>query len=148
MDFYLSLHQHLMGLATSDNVPWSYVQIELEHHVDELDLIRNSQDSRLQAILALYAYLRDGVASNWHSSSLQYKRNLDVMASRGGGEEESGGDSMNLSCFKCQTALHIGGRGNCPWRNLSDLSARKKGASVLTNWANGMCAPVCDRIGC
>jgi hypothetical protein len=70
MDFYLSLHQHLMGLATSDNVPWSYVQVELDHHVEELDLIRTSQDSRIQAILALYAYLRDGVVSNWHSSSL------------------------------------------------------------------------------
>jgi hypothetical protein len=143
MDFYLSLHQHLMGLATSDNVPWSYVQIELEHHVDELDLIRSSQDSRIQAIMALYAYLRDGVASNWHSSSLQYKRNLDAMTSRGVGGG-SGGDSTTLACGKCQTSLHAGGRGNCPWRNLSDASAKKKGASVLTNWANGMCAPVCE----
>ncbi len=134
MDFYLSLHQHLMGLATADNVPWSYVQIELDHHVEELDLLRSSQDSRIQAILALYAYLRDGVASNWHSSSLQYKRNLDAMAMFGGRE---GGES-SMTCGKCGTALHGGGRGVCPWRNLSDQSAKKKGEKVLINWSTGI----------
>jgi hypothetical protein len=139
LDFYLSLHQHLMGLATTENVPWSYVQVEIDHHVEELDLIRNSQDSRIQAMLGLYAYLRDGVATNWHSSSLQYKRNLDTMALCGG--EPQGRDCLPLTCAKCQTALHSGGKGNCPWRNLSDASAKKKGATVLTNWANGVCAP-------
>jgi hypothetical protein len=52
----------LMGLATTENVPWSYVQIEIDHHIEELDLIRSSQDSRIQALLGLYAYLRDGVS--------------------------------------------------------------------------------------
>jgi hypothetical protein len=141
LDFYLSLHQHLMGLATTENVPWSYVQIEIDHHIEELDLIRSSQDSRIQALLGLYAYLRDGVSKNWHSSSLQYKRNLDAMALCGAGS--TGRDSLPLTCMKCQTALHSGGKFNCPWKNLSDLGARKKGATVLTNWANGTCAPEC-----
>jgi len=35
MDWYLSLHQHLMGLATTE-APWSYVQIEIDHHVEEM----------------------------------------------------------------------------------------------------------------
>jgi hypothetical protein len=141
LDFYLSLHQHLMGLATTENVPWSYVQVEIDHHVEELDLIRSSQDSRLQALLGLYAYLRDGVATNWHSSSLQYKRNLDAMALCG--SEPQGRDALPLTCIKCQTALHSGGKGNCPWKNLSDSVARKKGATVLSNWANGVCPPDC-----
>jgi hypothetical protein len=34
MDGYLSLHQHLLGLATSD-APWKYTQVEIEHHVEE-----------------------------------------------------------------------------------------------------------------
>jgi viroplasmin and RNaseH domain-containing protein len=141
LDFYLSLHQHLMGLATTEHVPWSYVQTEIDHHIEELDLIRSSQDSRLQALLGLYAYLRDGVSKNWHSSSLQYKRNLDAMALSG--SEPKGRDSLPLTCIKCQTALHSGGKINCPWKNLSDSGARKKGAAVLTNWANGTCAPEC-----
>ena len=143
MDFYLSLHQHLMGLAIAESVPWSYVQLEIDHHVEELDLIRSTQDSRIQAILGLYAYLPDGVASNWHSSSLQYKRNMDAMVvgTAGGG---LGRDFLPLTCSKCMTALHSGGKGNCPWRNLSDASAKKKGANVLHNWANGVCAPECE----
>jgi viroplasmin and RNaseH domain-containing protein len=138
MDYYLSLHQHLMGLASSE-VPWSYVQVEIDHHVEELDLIRSSADSRIQAILSLYCYLRDGVSSNWHSSSLQYKRNLDAMIIGSG----ASGDSSTLLCTKCQTSLHSGGKGNCPWRTLSDNVARKKGSTVLSNWANGVCAPAC-----
>jgi hypothetical protein len=140
MDYYLLLHQHLMGLASSE-VPWSYVQVEIDHHVEELDLIRSSADSRIQAILSLYCYLRDGVSSNWHSSALQYKRNLDAMIGGGGGV--GGGDSSPLLCTKCQTSLHSGGKGNCPWRALSDSVARKKGSTVLSNWANGVCAPAC-----
>jgi hypothetical protein len=146
MDYYLSLHQHLMGLASSE-VPWSYVQVEIDHHVEELDLIRGSADSRIQAILSLYCYLRDGVASNWHSTSLQYKRNVDAMMiwSEGGGSRNETTNSSNppLACTKCQTSLHSGGRGNCPWRTLSDAAAKKKGAAVLSNWANGVCAPLC-----
>jgi viroplasmin and RNaseH domain-containing protein len=138
MDYYLSLHQHLMGLASSE-VPWSYVQVEIDHHVEELDLIRSSADSRFQCILCMYGYLRDGVASNWHSTSLQYKRNLDAVMVNNNGP--LGRDSSPLLCQKCQTSLHSGGRGNCPWRILSDQAAKKKGASVLTNWANGICAP-------
>jgi viroplasmin and RNaseH domain-containing protein len=141
MDYYLSLHQHLMGLASSE-VPWSYVQVEIDHHVEELDLIRSSADSRIQAILSLYCYLRDGVASNWHSSSLQYKRNLDAMIVGNAGMG-SGRDSSPLLCTKCQTSLHSGGKGNCPWRMLADAAARKKGSTVLSNWANGVCAPAC-----
>ena len=146
MDYYLSLHQHLMGLASSE-VPWSYAQVEIDHHVEELDLIRGSADSRIQAILSLYCYLRDGVASNWHSSSLQYKRNVDAMmiwsAGGTGRSETSNPSNTPLSCTKCQTSLHAGGRGNCPWRTLSDAAAKKKGAAVLSNWANGVCAPLC-----
>jgi hypothetical protein len=136
MDYYLSLHQHLMGLASSE-VPWSYVQVEIDHHVEELDLIRSSADSRFQCILCMYCYLRDGVSANWHSSSLQYKRNLDAMVIC----NTSPGGSSPLSCTKCQTTLHSGGRGNCPWRTLSDAAAKKKGVAVLNNWANGVCAP-------
>jgi hypothetical protein len=140
MDYYLSLHQYLMGLASSE-VPWSYVQVEIDHHVEELDLIRSSADSRTQAILSLYCYLRDGVASNWHSSSLQYKRNLDAMVGGYGGLGEQ--DSSPLLCTKCQTSLHSRGKGSCPWCTLLDSATHKKGSTVLTNWANGVCAPVC-----
>jgi hypothetical protein len=42
MDAWISLHQHLLGLSTTEGVPWSYIQVEIDHHVKELELIRNT----------------------------------------------------------------------------------------------------------
>jgi hypothetical protein len=57
---YVSLHQHLMELATAQDNSWAFVKVELEHHVEEMELICSTADSRLQAICTLYAYLGDG----------------------------------------------------------------------------------------
>jgi hypothetical protein len=46
--------------------------------MDEMELLRSTVDSRLQAICTLYAYLRDGHQSGWYSSSLQAKRNMEL----------------------------------------------------------------------
>lgn len=143
LDYYLSLHQHLMGLLSS-GAPWDYVKMELDHHVEELDLIRSTADSRLQAILFLYAYLRDGQNKNWHSDSLQYKRNMDIFARQVEGSSPSGiaGDDVSTidgssgHCPKCSSGLHSGGRANCPWATSSDVNARKQAAKVLRNMAS------------
>jgi hypothetical protein len=116
MDCYLSLHQHLLGLATSD-VPWEYTQVEINHHhVEEMEVIRNTCDSRLQCLCALYCYIRDGQVNNWHSNSLQYKHNMEVFSrvSDGGSvssnvEESGGGGYSMYVCEKCKTCLHTGG---------------------------------------
>jgi hypothetical protein len=49
---WIGLHQHLLGLATTEEVPWSYVQVKLDHHVEEVETLRNTQDSCLQALCA------------------------------------------------------------------------------------------------
>lgn len=140
LDYYLSLHQHLMGLS-SGGAPWDYVKMELDHHVEELGLIRATADSRLQAILFLYAYLRDGQDKNWHSDSLQYKRNMDIFSRQVDGVGFSGNDdSINENssgpCPKCLSSLHAGGRDNCPWNNNADSVARRNAAKVLRNLVN------------
>jgi hypothetical protein len=38
MNYYLSLRQHLLGLATS-NASWEYTQVEIDHHVEEMEVI-------------------------------------------------------------------------------------------------------------
>jgi hypothetical protein len=76
-EYYVSSHQHLMEMATSQNDSWDFVKVELDHHVDELELICSSTaHSRLQAICTLFTYLRDGHQGGWYSSSLQSKRNM------------------------------------------------------------------------
>jgi hypothetical protein len=143
LDYYLSLHQHLMGLLSA-GAPWSYVKMEQDHHIEELDLIRTTQDSRLQALCSLYAYLRDGQNKNWHSDELQYKRNMDIFArtTEGGvpGTPEEdlstlGGSSSH--CDKCGTNLHSGGRENCPWNSMSNSAARKLANKFIRNMATG-----------
>jgi hypothetical protein len=140
LDYYLSLHQHLMGLSSS-GAPWDYVKMELDHHVEELGLIRTTADSRLQAILFLYAYLRDGQDKNWHSDSLQYKRNMDIFSRHNEGNGVSGDDASTIDstsshCPKCSSNLHTGGRANCPWGTSSDAAAKKLAAKALRNLAN------------
>jgi hypothetical protein len=120
LDYNLSLHQHLMGLSSS-GAPWDYVnKMELDHYVEELGLIRATADSWLQAILFHCAYLRDGQNKNWHSDSLQHKRNMDVFSCHNEGTGISGDDASNIGsalshCPKCSSNLHTGGRANCPW---------------------------------
>jgi hypothetical protein len=134
MDYYLSLHQHLMGLLIA-GAPWDYIKMEQDHHVEELDLIRSTQDPRLQALCSLYAYLRDGQNKNWHSDELQYKRNMDIV-SRGrkeGGLPAGGADDLSTiessanHCPKCGTSLHAGGKAECPWNGMSDAQATQQG---------------------
>ena len=53
MDYYMSLNQHLLGLMTSD-APWEYPQVmEIDHDVEEMEVLQNTCDSRLQCLCAL-----------------------------------------------------------------------------------------------
>ena len=139
MDYYLSLHQHLMGLLIA-GAPWDYVKMEQDHHVEELDLIRTTQDSRIQALCCLYAYLRDGQNKNWHSDELQYKRNMDIFGrnNEGGisGDDLSTLGSSSNHCLKCGTSIHTGGKANCPWNTMSDTQARKNANKYIRQIAN------------
>jgi viroplasmin and RNaseH domain-containing protein len=146
LEYYISLHQHLMEMAVTHDDTWDFVKVEREHHVEELELIRSTSDSRLQAICALYAYLRDGHQSGWYSSSLQAKRNLELMGKRISPtnymaafheKQASQGDAGPSCCIKCGTCIHLGGSGNCPWGNLPDGQAKKAGAKALRGLSQG-----------
>jgi hypothetical protein len=143
LDCHLSLHQHLMGLLSA-GAPWSYVKMEQDHHIEELDLFCAAQDSRLQDLCSLHACLRDGQNKNWHSDELQHKRNMDVFArtTEGGvpGTPEKhlstlGGSSSH--CDKRGTNLHSGRRENCPWNSMSNSEARKLANKFIRNMATG-----------
>jgi hypothetical protein len=139
MNSWIALHQHLLVLTLTDNMPWHYVQVEIDHHVEELQIIRNTHDSRLQALCGIYAYLRDGHAGNWHSTSLQYKRNTQLF-SHAGRDDASISDVSNDQgnfdgCSHCSTRLHAGDKLSCPWKGISRNLARKKGLAALKTLA-------------
>jgi hypothetical protein len=132
IDYYLSMHQHFMGLANS-SVDWNYVQTEINHHCEELTLIRSIADSRIQALVHLYCYLRDGHSANWQSSSLQALRNEELF-NRGVVDycgEASGTQTGMMLCSKCCTTIHGGGLKACPWANLSQKKAKAAAAKYL-----------------
>jgi hypothetical protein len=144
MDAWIALHQHLLGLATTENVPWAYVQVEIDHHVEELELLRNTQDSRLQALCANYTYVRDGHAGSWHSTSLQYKRNAEIFTKVADADyckpfsEHAGGSVKSFpGCTHCGTILHTGGKIQCPWKKFSKKKAKTKANASLLALADG-----------
>jgi hypothetical protein len=139
IDAWIALHQHLLVLSLTENMPWSYVQVEIDHHVEELQAIRSTHDSRLQALCAIYTYLRDGQAGSWHSTALQYKRNAQVFSQAGRPtvDEESPSDVNFAGCPWCNTSMHSGGKIACPWKALSKQAARKKAAHALRTLADG-----------
>jgi hypothetical protein len=147
MDAWIGLHQHLLGLATTEQVPWSYVQVELDHHVEELETLRTTQDSRLQTLCANYVYLRDGHAGNWHSTALQYKRNAEIftkVANTCGPISTGTGLKTYVGCIHCGTMVHTGGKALCPWKKLSKKKAKLKGNAALLNIAEGDTTPSDD----
>jgi hypothetical protein len=127
MEYYLSLHHHLLGLAANE-LPWSYVAEEIEHHVEGLSMCRNLQASRLQALCANYCYLRKGFQAHWQSSSLTASRSQQLyLATCSPALKEP----SNNYCSKCRTAIHTGGSPNCPWKGLNTSKAIKAAQAAL-----------------
>jgi hypothetical protein len=130
MEYYLSLHHHLLGLA-ANGLPWSYVAEEVDHHVDRLTMCRNLQSSRLQALCAVYCYLRKGFKSTWQSSSLTARRSQQMYLSLTDGQGLNGSPNY---CGKCKTALHTGGSQSCPWKGLTGKQAQKAAKDALEQY--------------
>jgi hypothetical protein len=129
-DLYVSLHQHLLQMADVERASWDYVQLEIEHHTEELATIRDTADYRLQALGMIYTYLRDNHNGGWYSSGLQNKRNIALLK----------GTSVEVAshgCPKCGTSLHSGGRGNCPWKNCKDEQAHQYGQAAIRKLSSG-----------
>jgi hypothetical protein len=148
--WYLALHEHLLELSTECG--WDYITTELDHHIEEMELLRTLADSRIHAICGLYCYLRDCKDKSWYSTAIQQKRNVAMITGESprnktqfppvssefprASETQSTGMAA-LCCMKCHTCLHTGGAGECPWKNQTDENARKAGSKALKNLANG-----------
>jgi hypothetical protein len=134
LDYIMSLLQHLMGLSTA-GVPWSYVQSEIDHRVDEMGTICSIADSRLQAMVQLYCYLCDGHGSSWQSSSLQAARNVELCSRESAvpGTSDEGAPLVDdgYICSKCGTRIHGGNNRNCPWFKLPNKKAKLMAAKFM-----------------
>ena len=124
---YLNLHQHLLLAAEANG--WEYAKIEKEHYVDEMRLIRQTADSRLQCLCLTYIMFRDGASQNWFCSSIQQERNQTFF---------NPNRSMNDVCPKCNTSIiHGSDPDTCPWKNQTDKKARNNASNLIRRWKPG-----------
>jgi hypothetical protein len=40
MDSWIALYNHFLNLAMTEGLPWDYIQTEMAHHTEELELIK------------------------------------------------------------------------------------------------------------
>jgi hypothetical protein len=125
---------------------------ELDHHIEEMELLRTLANSRIHAICGLYCYLRDCKDKSWYSTAIQQKCNVTMITGESprnktqfpptssefprASENQSTGMAA-LCCMKCHTCLHTGGAGECPWKNQTVDNANKAGSKALKNLATG-----------
>jgi hypothetical protein len=73
MDHYWELFTHLRSMASMQVDNWEAAKMHLQHHADKLRVIRDNASTRNQMLVQNYVYLRDAVASEFHSSDLTGK---------------------------------------------------------------------------
>ena len=122
---YLSLHQYLLYGAETNG--WEYVKAEKDHYTDELRLIRQTADCRLQCLCQTYIFLRNGNDKNWFNTSVQQERNQSWF---------KGSGMMGVPvCGKCGTSIiHGSDSTTCPWKHLTDKGARERASTFLRKW--------------
>jgi Caulimovirus viroplasmin len=148
LENYIGLHYHLTNQAINARSRgrdgWSYVKDDVTHHTEALESIRAMHDSRLQALCAIYAYLRDGSKASWFNSSLQVERNLDLyvapVSMRTTVGSTGAGEMACTVCPKCKTSLHGGGKSGCPWRRNTTKKAMEEAQKFMRAQAAGQVA--------
>jgi hypothetical protein len=144
LNLYLALHQHLLMDMANEQKPWAYIRVEVDHHVEELELIRQTSKCRLQCLGSVYIYLRDMSEKNWHCNSLQNKRNMELYDRTEGvsGVEDESDDESDTEggvswacCVHCGTCHHVGGKETCPWSLQDKDDAKKSGAAAMRKLA-------------
>jgi hypothetical protein len=98
-----------------------------------MEVIRDTAECRLHCLCMIYGYLRDNHGSGWFSASLQSKRNMELLK----GSSSVCSEVSSGVCIKCGTNLHSGGKTECPWKNVKDGEAKKKGQEALRKLAVG-----------
>jgi len=140
LDSYIALHSVLVALSQEHG--WAYAQEALEFHVDKMSSLRSAAMSRLQALVAVYIYLRDAQANQFSSPRLQEKRNQAFQSKLEELQVQADLRSRAASalCPKCKGngLVHPTGRENCIFRNEKDATARKRAALIMRAQAGDM----------
>jgi hypothetical protein len=137
MDHYWELFTHLQSVATMQVNNWEAAKIHLQHHADKLRVIHDNASTRNQMLVQNHVYLRDAVASEFHSSSLTGKfmetmqdqmKSLLATIEVGGARPKT--PNPNYPCAHCHSAIHEGGQNMCPLTKIKPKKARAMVAAI------------------
>ena len=140
MDHYWELFSHLRSVATDHPDNWEAALIHVQHHAEKLRVIRDNAATRNQMLLQNYVYLRDAVATEFHSSSLTgkfTKTMQDQMRSLKASMEEQQmlgprlkTPNPNYPCAHCHSGIHEGGQNMCPLAKIKTKRARAMATNI------------------
>jgi hypothetical protein len=98
----------------------------MDLHVEELDIIQHTQDSRIQALFAQLAFHAAPVQAqdgNLHSCCQCCDEYFKPLV-------EGAYSKSFLGCIHCGTLLHSGGKVQCLWKKISKKKASKLKANA------------------
>jgi hypothetical protein len=132
MTLYADLVRELASRVTQG---WEQTKLDVKYFYDKLARIRTTAPSRLMFLCRTYVCLRDQKAAHYHTMD-RYAAHFEQLYNHLG---EPRGEPGAVPCAKCkQSHLHLGGRGGCPFRSLTDAKARVAGTFAAEQVASGM----------
>ena len=122
---------------------WDLCARDLAYHATKLSKIRDMYSTRIQVLVGIYAYLRDGRTCSFRPQkllaqqidslqSLHQKTTLAQPAETVTGETPKPRDNI---CKHCGTSLHSVNT-RCPWKSKPSGEAKKEAAKALINMAS------------
>ena len=140
VELYLLLLNHLLSLCYQEGSAsgFEHCKDSLQYHAGKLGKIRDTYNIRIQVLVGIYCYLRDGLASNFRPPKLM-ARQLDNLRRKM--ESSSHSTTTTSGCKHCGTALHSTSVA-CPWRSKATTNAKKLAAKALLTLSTGASAAV------
>lgn len=132
---YINLLNHLSGVNNTRG--WEYCKSQLNHHAFRIGLIWNKYRHRIQVVSKVYIYLRDNQAKDWMSLKVQNAEIKTLRAQMSNQTGEGGGSVSGYTCSWCKSALHVGGRNTCPWKDKTSSEAKKEAAAFMLKMSTG-----------
>ena len=136
-------------ISTYHTGGWKVCEVHLKYHAGKFAKFREMYPRRIQVLVSIYAYLRDGSLYSFRPQKLLAKQ-IDLLQNRS--VELSGNNSNEATtlsttpvqpqikatfCKHCGTSLH-NPSGRCPWKGLTAHKAKNAAAKALQNLASGI----------
>jgi hypothetical protein len=126
-------------ISTHHTGGWKVCEIHLKHHAGKFAKFREMYPRRIQVLVGIYAYLRDGSLCSFRPQKLLALQ-VDLLQASSNERLLTNANQASAKanfCKHCGTSLH-NPSNRCPWKSLSAPKAKIAAANALTNLASGV----------